>query len=45
MIGAGGRVLGVLDIDSTDLDAFDATDAEWLERILARAFGDNASLT
>lgn len=45
VIGAGGRVLGVLDIDSTDLDAFDATDAEWLERILARAFGDNASLT
>ena len=45
VIGAGGRVLGVLDVDSTDLDAFDATDAEWLERILARAFGDNASLT
>jgi len=45
VIDAGGRVLGVLDIDSAGLDAFDATDAEWLERILAAAFGDNASLT
>ena len=45
VIGAGGRVLGVLDVDSTELAAFDDVDAEWLERILAAAFGDNASLT
>ena len=45
VIGARGRLLGVLDVDSTELDAFDAVDADWLERILAQAFGDNASLT
>jgi len=45
VIGAGGRLTGVLDIDSTELDAFDDTDAEWLERILAQTFGDNASLS
>ena len=45
VIGAGGRLLGVLDVDSAELSAFDETDAEWLERILARSFGDNASLT
>ena len=45
VIGRGGRLLGVLDVDATEFAAFDATDAEWLERILARAFGDNASLT
>ena len=45
VVGPAGRLVGVLDIDSTELDAFDATDADWLERILARAFGDNASLT
>ena len=45
VIGQGGRLLGVLDVDSTELAAFDDVDAEWLERILAQAFGDNASLT
>lgn len=45
VIGQGGRLLGVLDVDATELAAFDAADAEWLERILARTFGDNASLT
>jgi GAF domain-containing protein len=45
VIGQDGRVLGVLDVDAAELDAFDATDGEWLERILAAAFGDNASLT
>jgi L-methionine (R)-S-oxide reductase len=28
-----GRILGVLDVDSKELDSFDATDAEYLERI------------
>ena len=32
---AGGRVRAVLDIDSTDLATFDATDRQWLERIAA----------
>ena len=45
VIGPRGRLVGVLDVDSTELEAFDATDALWLERILAQAFGDNASLT
>jgi GAF domain-containing protein len=45
VFGARGRLTGVLDVDSTELDAFDEVDAEWLERILAQAFGDNASLT
>jgi GAF domain-containing protein len=43
--GRDGRLLGVLDVDSTGLAAFDETDAEWLGRILAAAFGDNPSLT
>lgn len=45
VIGADARLLGVLDVDSTELGAFDEVDAQWLERILAQAFGDNASLT
>lgn len=28
-----GKVVGVLDIDSDQLDSFDETDAEWLEKI------------
>ena len=42
---AGGELLGVLDVDSTELAAFDEVDAEWLERVLASAFADNPSLT
>ncbi len=45
VLGQGGRLLGVLDVDSTELAAFDELDAEWLQRILAGAFGDNPSLT
>jgi GAF domain-containing protein len=33
-----GRLTAVFDVDSTEFAAFDATDAEWLERILARTF-------
>lgn len=29
------RIIGVLDVDSTSLNAFDQTDAEWLEKIVA----------
>ncbi len=44
VIGARDRLLGVLDIDATAFAAFDGTDAEWLERILADAFGECAGL-
>jgi len=29
-----GKIIGVLDVDSKELESFDETDAEWLERIL-----------
>ena len=38
-LDAGGRLLAVLDVDSTDLAAFDETDAVGLQRILAEVFG------
>lgn len=38
VLGAGGELLGVFDVDSTEFAAFDAVDAEWLERILRQAF-------
>lgn len=34
-IFAGGKIVAVLDIDSEHLSTFDATDKEWLERIVA----------
>ena len=33
-----GELIGVLDVDSTTFAAFDAVDAEWLERILRDSF-------
>jgi GAF domain-containing protein len=33
-----GALIGVFDVDSTEHAAFDAVDAEWLEKILADAF-------
>jgi GAF domain-containing protein len=44
VLGQGGRLLGVLDVDSAELDAFDETDAQWLERILGHAFGEATTL-
>jgi GAF domain-containing protein len=38
VVDGQGRLIAVFDVDSTDFAAFDATDAEWLERILARTF-------
>ena len=35
---AAGVLLGVLDVDATELAAFDETDADWLERILRATF-------
>lgn len=37
-----GTLLGVLDLDSNTLDAFDQTDADRLEAMLARIFRDAA---
>ena len=34
-----GTIVGVLDVDSTDLDHFDAVDAEQLEAIVAEVYG------
>jgi L-methionine (R)-S-oxide reductase len=38
VIDKDGALLGVFDVDSTAFSAFDAVDAEWLERILTGAF-------
>ena len=38
VIDAEGQLLGVFDVDSTTFAAFDAVDAEWLERILRDSF-------
>ena len=39
VLGAGGRLIGVLDIDSDRPDAFDQADADALAAILADVFG------
>ena len=39
VFGAGGRLIGVLDIDSDQPDAFTEADAKALEAILADVFG------
>ena len=39
VIDREGRLIAVFDVDSTEFAAFDAVDAEQLERILARTFG------
>lgn len=36
---AGGALIAVLDVDATRIGAFDAVDAEALERLMARVFG------
>lgn len=38
VIDKAGALIGVFDVDSTELASFDATDAEWLGRILESAF-------
>ena len=35
---AAGALIAVFDVDSTEFNAFDDTDAEWLERILKATF-------
>lgn len=38
VVDSAGRLIAVLDVDSAEPATFDSTDAEWLERILARVF-------
>ena len=33
-----GEIIGVLDVDSSELNSFDKTDAEWLEKIVALVY-------
>ncbi len=40
VLDAEGRLIAVLDVDSTDCSAFDEVDAEWLERIVNRTFAE-----
>ena len=40
VVDADGRLLAVFDVDAETKRAFDATDAEWLERILQDTFAD-----
>ena len=39
VFGPGGALIGVFDVDSTELAAFDDTDAAGIERILSETFG------
>jgi GAF domain-containing protein len=39
VLDGSGALIAVFDVDSTEFDAFDALDAEWLERILRASFG------
>lgn len=40
-----GKIVGVLDVDSTRPAAFDGEDAAWLERIVALIFGRSGAST
>ena len=44
VFGKGGRLLGVLDVDSTEPAAFDEADAAGLEQILALTFSEATTL-
>lgn len=37
-----GEIVGVLDVDSAELETFDQTDAEWLEKIVELIYHDKA---
>ena len=39
VVDASGDLIAVLDVDATEKAAFDAVDAEWLERLMAKVFG------
>ena len=40
VVDVAGRLIAVFDVDATTPAAFDAQDAEWLERILQDSFAD-----
>ena len=37
---ASGNIVGVLDVDSSELDSFDETDALWLEKMVSLVYGN-----
>lgn len=39
VLDTAGDLIAVLDVDALEKAAFDAVDAEWLERLMARVFG------
>ena len=39
VLDPSGALIAVLDVDATEKAAFDAVDAEWLERLIAKVFG------
>ena len=39
VLDPSGVLIAVLDVDATEKAAFDAVDAEWLERLMAKVFG------
>ncbi|MFN3536308.1 MAG: GAF domain-containing protein [Brevundimonas sp.] len=39
VLDRSGALVAVLDVDATEKAAFDAVDAEWLERLMAKVFG------
>ena len=44
IFGKGGLLIGVYDVDSTELDAFDEIDQQFLEAIMADHFSNTISL-
>ncbi len=39
VLDPSGELIAVLDVDATEKAAFDAVDAEWLERLMGKVFG------
>ena len=39
VLDPSGALIAVLDVDATEKAAFDAVDAEWMERLMAKVFG------
>ena len=39
VLAVSGDLIAVLDVDATEKAAFDAVDAEWLERLMTKVFG------
>lgn len=42
VLDASGSLIAVFDVDATETSAFDAVDAQALERLMARVFGQDA---